>query len=145
MEQLKVKRLREDAIIPKRGSEGSGGLDLCACTDGPVALLPGGRAIVSTGLAIEIPGGFCGFIFARSGLGVKRGIIPSNAVGVIDSDYRGEIHVGLINHGEKAYTILPGERIAQLILLPVGMHEPVECESLSDTARGEGGLGSTGR
>ena len=145
MPNLKVKRLNKDAKIPARSTPESAGLDLCACIEEPLHLVPGGRCIIPTGIAIEIPPGWCGLIFARSGLGIKHGIIPSNAVGVIDSDYRGEVHVGLINHGGQGYTIAPGERIAQLILMPAQMASVEEAEQLSHTKRGEGGFGSTGR
>lgn len=143
--ELKVKKLNNKAILPVRATPGSVGADLCACLDAPILLPKGGRAIIPTGIAVEIPRGYGGFVFGRSGLGIKHGIVPSNAVGVIDSDYRGEILVGLSNHGEDDYTIAPGERIAQLVLLPIVAAEIVESTTLGDTARGDGGFGSTGR
>lgn len=145
METLKVKRLHPDAKLPTRGTRDSAGYDLCARLDAAVVLLPGERALIPTGIAVEIPRGAAGFVFGRSGLGVKHGISPSNAVGVIDSDYRGELLVGLTNHSRQAYTIEAGERIAQLVLMPVFAPEIEECDALSDTVRGEGGFGSTGR
>lgn len=143
--ELRVKKLREGASLPLRATPGSAGADLCACLEEPLSLPAGGRVIVPTGLGVEIPAGQAGFVFGRSGLGIRHGIVPSNGVGVIDSDYRGEILVGLSNHGDKDYEIAPGERIAQLVLLPVTAAPIVEVAQLSDTARGDGGLGSTGR
>lgn len=145
MRRLRVKRIYPDAVLPARATPGSAGLDLCAYLASPLTLGPGETAVLSTGVAVEIPPGWCGFVFARSGLGIKQGIIPSNAVGVIDSDYRGELHVGLYNHSREPYVIEPGERIAQLLLMEVGLHEVVECGALSKTGRGAGGFGSTGK
>ncbi len=145
MEVLKIKKVQENAIIPKRATEGSAGLDLCACIDEPLTLKGGETALIPTGLAIELPGNQYGaFVFARSGLSIKHGIGLLNAVGVIDSDYRGEIKVGVINQIQEAYTIEPGERIAQLVILPVAMLPVVEADSLADSERGAGGFGSTG-
>lgn len=145
MEVLKIKKVQENAIIPKRATEGSAGLDLCACIDEPLTLKGGETALIPTGLAIELPGNQYGaFVFARSGLSIKHGIGLLNAVGVIDSDYRGEIKVGVINQIQEAYTIEPGERIAQLVILPVAMMPVVEADSLADSERGAGGFGSTG-
>lgn len=145
MEVLKIKKVQENAIIPKRATEGSAGLDLCACIDAPLTLKGGETALIPTGLAIELPGNQYGaFVFARSGLSIKHGIGLLNAVGVIDSDYRGEIKVGVINQIQEAYTIEPGERIAQLVILPVAMLPVVEADSLADSERGAGGFGSTG-
>ena len=141
---LKIKKLREEAVLPERKTAGSAGYDLCACIAGDFTIEPGELVILPTGLAAEIPEGCAGMIFTRSGLGVKHGIAVSNGVGVIDSDYRGEIHVGLRNNSQIAYTISPGERIAQLIVLPVCLPEVVEAEELSETERGAGGFGSTG-
>jgi dUTP pyrophosphatase len=141
---LFFKRLHPQAAVPARATPGSAGLDLAARLDEPLIIPARGRAVVSTGLAAEIPAGTVGLVFGRSGLGIKRGIAPANAVGVIDSDYRGEIMVGLANHSDIDYTVSPGERIAQLVLVPVMMAEPAELEELTDTGRGEGGLGSTG-
>jgi len=142
---LKVKKLSARAILPRRATEQSAGADLAACLEEPFLLPAGGLAGIPTGIAVEIAPGWAGFVFGRSGLGTKHGITLSNSVGVIDADYRGELHIGLCNHGSEGYLIQPGERIAQLVLLPVGMAEIVEVESLSDTGRGTGGFGSTGR
>lgn len=142
--ELKVKRLRPDARLPVRSTDGSAGYDLSACTARRIELLPGETAKIPTGVAIEIPPGTVALIFGRSGLGINHGIVPANAVGVIDSDYRGELVVGLINHGGKAYAIEPGERVAQLLLMPVFTPPVVEADSLTDTHRGAGGFGSTG-
>ena len=142
---LRIKRLCSWVDLPQRQTEGSAGYDLQACIPEPVTLSPGESAVFPTGLAAEIPGGFAGMIFTRSGLGVKHGVAVSNGVGVIDSDYRGELHVGLRNHSREAYAIQPGERVAQLVILPVCLPELAEVEELSETARGQGGFGSTGR
>ena len=142
---LKLKKLRPQAVLPVRATSGSAGLDLSACIDAPMTLAPGQRALVPTGLAAAIPAGTAGMIYARSSLGVKHGIALSNGVGVIDSDYRGEISVGLCNFSSEPYTIQPGERIAQLVLHPVLLLPVEEADSLDETARGAGGFGSTGR
>ncbi len=144
--KLMVKKLREGAVLPKRATAGSAGHDLYALLDEPVTIRPGGLVKIPTGLAIALPSPDCAaFVYARSGLAIKFGIAPSNCVGVIDSDYRGELIVGLTNHSAQPYTIQNGERIAQMIIAPVIMPEIVECETLDDTERGEGGFGSTGR
>lgn len=142
---LRMKKVRPGAQLPQRQTAGSAGFDLCACIQEPVVLEPGDSALFPTGLAAEIPQGHVGLIFTRSGLGVKHGVAVSNGVGVIDSDYRGELHVGLRNHSREAYAIQPGERVAQLVILPVCLPELAEVEELSETARGQGGFGSTGR
>lgn len=142
---LKLKKLRDAAVVPERKTSGSAGYDLCACIAGEFTLKPGELIMLPTGLAAEIPEGCAGMIFTRSGLGVKYGVAVSNGVGVIDSDYRGEIHVGLRNSGSAAYTIRPGERIAQLIVMPVCLPEVELVEELSETGRGAGGFGSTGK
>lgn len=145
MEVLKIKKVQENAVIPKRATEGSAGLDLCACIDEPLTLKGGDTALIPTGLAIELPSSQYGaFVFARSGLSIKHGIGLLNAVGVIDSDYRGEIKVGVINQIQETYTIEPGERIAQLVILPVATLPVEEVETLADSERGAGGFGSTG-
>lgn len=145
METLKIRKVSENAIIPKRATGGSAGLDLCACIDAPITLQGGETALVPTGLAIELPSADYGaFIFARSGLAIKHGIGLLNSVGVIDSDYRGEIKVGLINQINEAYTIEPGERIAQMVIMPVSMMPVEEVDALGETDRGAGGFGSTG-
>lgn len=146
MEKLFVKKVREKAVIPARATEGSAGMDLFACIDEPVKIEPHQCVAVPSGIAIELPSPSYGaFVFARSGLARKHGIAPVNAVGVIDSDYRGEIIVGLVNHFEESYTIEPGDRVAQLVIMPVSTMPVFEVEALSDTLRGEGGFGSTGR
>jgi len=146
MDTLNVKKMRENAVLPRRATPGSAGCDLCACLDTPLVIPAGERRVIPTGIAIEIAApGMAGFVFGRSGLGIRHGIAPSNAVGVIDADYRGELLVGLTNYAEEDYTVQPAERIAQLVLLPVCMAEVVERQTLSDTQRGSGGFGSTGR
>ena len=142
---LRMKKLREGAVLPQRQTEGAAGYDLCACLETPVTLQPGEGYPFPTGLAAEIPQGYAGMVFCRSGLGVKHGISLPNCVGVIDSDYRGELVVPLRNFGDGTYTIQPGERIAQLVIMPVLLPEIVEVEELSQTQRGQGGFGSTGR
>lgn len=145
METLKIKKVNENAVIPHRATEGSAGLDLCACIDEPLTLGGGETALIPTGLAIALPSAQYGaFIFARSGLSIKHGIGLLNSVGVIDSDYRGEIKVGVINQVKEPYTIQPGERIAQLVVMPVSTMPVEEAESLDETERGSGGFGSTG-
>lgn len=146
MSILKIKKVRENAIIPKRATEGSAGMDLYACIDAPIEMNPGDRVMVPTGIAIALPdANQVALIFARSGLAVKKGINLSNSVGVIDSDYRGEIQVGLINQSRETYTLEAGERIAQLVVMPVCLPQVQEVAELDDTERGEGGFGSTGR
>ena len=143
---LKIKKLKDGAKIPKRATNGSAGMDLYACIEKSITLAPGQLTIVPTGIAIELPDNGCAaFLYARSGLGVKHGICLSNGVGVIDSDYRGEICVGLCNVSDKPYVIEPDERVAQMVIAPVFTPDIVETDSLSDTQRGEGGFGSTGR
>ena len=142
---LKIKKLRECAQIPRNATAGSAGFDLCAATEHPMTIEPGETQGVPTGLAVQIEEGYAGFVFARSGLGIKHGIVPANCVGVIDSDYRGEVLVGLYNHSKTAFTVNPGDRIAQLVLMPVHTPAIELCEELGDTARGSGGFGSTGR
>lgn len=146
MEQLKIKKLRENAKIPLRATGGSAGMDLYACIDEPVTIGGGEKAVIPTGIAIALPSPELGaFIFARSGLAIKHGIGLLNSVGVIDSDYRGEVCVGLINQLKEPYTIQPQERIAQMVIMPVSLIPPVEVEELDDTERGTGGFGSTGK
>ena len=145
MEVLKIKKVQENAVIPKRATEGSAGLDLCACIDAPLTLNSGDTALIPTGLAIELPSSQYGaFVFARSGLSIKHGIGLLNAVGVIDSDYRGEIKVGVINQIKEPYTIEPGERIAQLVIMSVATLPVEEAQTLGESERGAGGFGSTG-
>ena len=146
MMQLKIKKLKDGARIPRRATAGSAGMDLYACIPVAVTLAPGQLTVVPTGIAIELPDSTCAaFLYARSGLGVKHGVCLSNGVGVIDSDYRGEICVGLCNVSDKPYVIEPGERVAQMVVAPVLTPEIVEADELGDTDRGEGGFGSTGK
>lgn len=143
---LKIKKLRNSAQIPTRATEGSAGMDLYACIDAPVTITPQELAVIPTGIAIALESReLAAFIFARSGLGVKHGISLSNGVGVIDSDYRGEICVGLCNLSSSPYTVTPGERIAQLVIMPVAICDIDVVSDLDDTQRGSGGFGSTGR
>ena len=139
-------KLGREVPYPYYASSGAAAMDLHACLDDAVTIQPGQRVMIPTGLAIALPdASYVALIFARSGLGVKHGIVPANCVGVIDSDYRGELIVPLRNFGDKPYTVQPGERIAQLVLLPVFLLPVEEVEELSQTQRGEGGFGSTGR
>ena len=141
---IKIKRLNEKALIPTRGSAGAAGWDLYACLDEKIVIPAGHTVKIGTGLAIAVPHGFFGAIFARSGLATKQGLRPANCVGVADEDYRGEYIVALHNDSNVAQMIEPGERIAQLLILPYGMGEFEEVDSLDETERGSGGFGSTG-
>lgn len=146
MKKVKIKKLNENAIIPTRATKGSAGADLYACVDESVTIKPGELVKIPTGIAIELYGNdLAAFIFARSGLGVKHGICLSNGVGVVDSDYRGEICVGLCNVSDREYTIMPRERIAQLVIMPVVCAEFEETDTLSETDRADGGFGSSGK
>lgn len=145
MDTIRVKKLKSSAILPTYGSTGAAGADLYACLDGDVTVEPGKTVFVPTGLSMEIPQGYAGLIYARSGLACKRGLAPANKVGVIDSDYRGEFIVALHNHGDKAQTVSNGERVAQLVITPVLMPIYHETDMLSDTERAAGGFGSTGK
>lgn len=146
MEILNIKKVRENAKIPTRATEGSAGYDLYACIDKPITLSKGDTAIIPTGISIGINDKHCAaFIYARSGLAIKQGIALSNSVGVIDSDYRGEICVGVIKLTKGEYTIQPFERIAQMVIAPVELPELNLCEELDETQRGMGGFGSTGK
>ena len=142
---IRVKRLKPNAILPTYGSERAAGADLYACLDQEVTIAPGQTAFIPTGLAMEIPEGCAGLIYARSGIACKRDLAPANKVGVIDSDYRGEFMVALHNHGQNMQTVAPGERIAQLVITPVLTPAYEETEELSDTQRAAGGFGSTGK
>ena len=144
MESINITKLDERAILPTYGSEFSAGADLYACLLEPVTIAPGEAVLIHTGLAMEIPNGYAGLIFARSGLATKQGLAPSNKVGVIDPDYRGEIMVSLYNHSKEARVIEHGERIAQLVLTPFLQASWNEVEALNETVRGAGGFGSTG-
>ena len=142
---VKIKKLNEKAIIPTYGTEYSAGADLYALLDSSVEIAPHETTFIHTGISVEIPEGYCGLIFARSSMGAKRGLAPANKVGVIDADYRGEIMVALHNHSENTATVDPGERIAQLAIVPFLKAEFEESDELSDTTRGAGGFGSTGK
>lgn len=144
MQEVKVKKLYPNAKLPVYGTEFSAGADLCAYLEAPVTIEPGQTVLISLGISMEIPTGYAGLVFARSGLATKRNLAPANKVGVIDSDYRGEFFVPLHNHGTIPQTIENGERIAQMILTPYLTAKFVEAETLSETVRGEGGFGSTG-
>lgn len=143
--KVRIKKLNERAVIPTYGSAGSAGGDLYSAEENDITVAPGQTAFIGTGLAVEIPQGLVGLVYARSGLACKNGLAPANKVGVIDSDYRGEIKVALYNHGKESQTVAKGERIAQLVIAPFVFAEYEETDDLSDTARGEGGFGSTGR
>ena len=142
---LKIKKLKENAIIPKAATGGSAGMDLYACIDSDITIKPKERVLISTGIAIALESAdYVAYIYARSGLAVKHGITLSNCVGVVDSDYRGEVKVGLINLSEQDYTVTSGDRIAQLVIAPVIMPEIIESDILDETERADGGFGSTG-
>jgi dUTP pyrophosphatase len=143
MMEIPYIKLKDNARVPERATEGSVGYDLCACED--TALPPRGRAMIPTGIAAALPNGYVGLIFGRSGLGVKHGVTMANGVGVIDSDYRGELNVALVNHSDITYNIKSGDRVAQLLIMPVASVQFIPAESLEGTERGESGFGSTGR
>ena len=145
MNSIRVKKLKKNAILPTYGSAEAAGADLYACLENSIVIQPGETAFVPTGLAMEIPKGYAGLIYARSGLACKRGLAPANKVGVIDSDYRGEFIVVLHNHGDANQEIAHGERIAQLVVTPVLMPDFTEVDDLSNTTRATGGFGSTGK
>ena len=141
---LRVKKLNPNAMLPAYGSAYAAGADLSACIAEPLEIAPGETTLVKTGLAMEIPAGYAGLIYARSGLASKRGLAPANKVGVIDADYRGEVMVALHNHSGQVQAVAPGERIAQLVVAPFLAVQFEEAEALDDTVRGAGGFGSTG-
>jgi dUTP pyrophosphatase len=144
--ELKIKKVRDNAILPVRATDGSAGMDLHAWLEQPLTVEPGERVRIPTGVAIGLPSPeTVALVFARSGLAIKHGLTLSNCVGVIDSDYTGEIQVGMINQSDAPYTVQPGERIAQLVIMPVLLPRLVETDCLDETARGAGGFGSTGR
>ena len=145
MDPIRVKKLNPNAKLPTYGSSEAAGADLYACLEEAVTIQPGEVYWVSTGIALEVPKGCAGLVYARSSLGAKRGLAPANKVGVVDSDYRGEVMVALHNHGAATQTVAHGERIAQLLVTPVLAPAFEECDDLTDTLRGEGGFGSTGR
>lgn len=145
MNEIKIKKLRENAVVPSRATEGSAGADLYAVLEGEsLCVKPHETVLVPTGLAFQIPDGFVGLVFARSSLGTKRGLAPANKVGVIDSDYRGEVMVSLHNHTDEVQTIQNSERIAQIVIVPFLKAGFIPCDELDDTLRGAGGFGSTG-
>ena len=146
MEVLKIKNVRENAKLPTRATEGSAGLDLYACIDEPITLNKGEKALIPTGIAIGLDDPrYAAFIHSRSGLAIKYGLALLNSVGVVDSDYRGEVCVGIIKLTDEPYTIQPFERVAQMVIKPVELPEIIEVEELDETDRGTGGFGSTGK
>ena len=142
--EIKIKKISSSAVIPKYGSEYAAGADLYACMDEDVMIKAHETVLIHTGIALEIPIGYAGMIFARSGLATKKGLAPANKVGVVDCDYRGEVMVALHNHSDVDRVVENGERIAQLVIMPYYKAEFLEVEELTDTIRGEGGFGSTG-
>lgn len=145
MSSIRVKKLHPKAILPTYGSAEAAGADLYACLDAPVTIDPGETVFIPTGLAMEIPKGCAGLVHARSSMGAKRGLAPANKVGVIDSDYRGQVMVALHNHGAVPQTIDYGERVAQLLITPILTPAYEEVQELTETERGRGGFGSTGK
>ena len=143
--KVNIKKLNENATLPTYGSQCAAGADLYALCDGALEIEAGSTVLVHTGIAMQIPDGYVGLIYARSGLATKRGLAPANKVGVIDSDYRGEIMVALHNHSDKVATVENGERIAQIVIAPYLSAQFVEVDALDTTERGEGGFGSTGK
>ncbi len=143
--RVEFKKLRPDAVVPKYMTSGAAGLDLTAAIDAPISIAPGERRLIDIGLAVAIPPGFEGSVRPRSGLAIKHGITLVNSPGVVDSDFRGQLQVIVINHGQEPFLIKSGERIAQMVIAPVAQAEVVEVTELSVTARGTGGFGSTGR
>lgn len=144
MIDVKIKFLLENAVKPEYSTDGSLGMDLSAAVSEPTVIKSGERMLVPLGFSIQIPDGWGAFIFPRSGLSYKKGISMSNCVGVIDPDYTGEVKVSAINHSDTDYVINPGDRIAQLLFLPVEKAKFIEVDDLDDTERGSGGFGSTG-
>ena len=145
MSTIRVKKLRPNAKLPTYGSAEAAGADLYACLEETILVEPGQTSWIHTGIAMEVPKGCAGLVYARSGLACKKGLAPANKVGVIDSDYRGEITVVLHNHGSESQSISDGERIAQMVITPVLTPAYEETDDLSDTGRGQGGFGSTGQ
>ena len=142
--KINIKKLSANAILPTYGSEYAAGADLYACIDADVTVQPHATVVIPTGLALELPVGYAGLIYARSGLATKKGLAPANKVGVVDCDYRGEVKVALHNHTDIPQTVAVGERVAQLVITPYITAEFVAADELSATARGAGGFGSTG-
>ena len=145
MSKIRVKKLHPNATLPTYGSADAVGADLYACLEEAVTIQPGEVYWVPTGIALEVPIGCAGLVYARSSMGAKRGLAPANKVGVIDPDYRGEIRVVLLNHSKEPQTLRPGERVAQFVITPVLTPAYEEVEELEATGRGAGGFGSTGR
>ena len=145
MNPVRVKKMHPNAKLPTYGSPEAAGADLYACLEEAVTIQPGEVYWVPTGIALEVPKGCAGLVYARSSMGVKRGLAPANKVGVVDSDYRGEIKVVLLNHSKQPQILEPGERVAQFVITPVLTPAYEEAEDLSDTSRGIGGFGSTGK
>ena len=145
MSSIRVKKLSPKAILPTYGSVEAAGADLYACLEEGVTIQPGETVFIPTGIALEVPKGCAGLVYARSSMGAKRGLAPANKVGVIDSDYRGEIRVVLLNHGKVPQTVEHGERVAQFLITPVLTPQYEEVAELTDTDRGAGGFGSTGK
>ncbi|MBQ3329758.1 MAG: dUTP diphosphatase [Ruminococcus sp.] len=146
MSVLKVKKLRENARVPFQATAGAAGMDLYACIDEAVTIKPHEIKVIPTGIAIALESAeYVAYIFARSGLAIKHGIAPANCVGVIDSDYRGEVCVGLVNQTETTFTVNPDERIAQMVISPVVLPTIETVDELGETDRGAGGFGSTGK
>lgn len=143
--ELKVKKMRDNAILPTRGDSEAAAVDLYACIDEPIILTPGDTAKIPTGIACEFPDGYFGLVAPRSSVGVKRRLVLLNTVGVIDWSYNGEIMMMFKNDGDMRQVIQPGERLAQMILLPYVTYNIVETDTLTETERGEGGFGSTGK
>lgn len=141
---MNIKKLHERAVVPTYGSSSAAGADLYACEESDITLAPGETKLIHTGLAMEIPDGLVGLVYARSGLASKRGLAPANKVGVIDSDYRGEIMVALHNHSHIPQTVSDGERIAQIVFTPYMAADFTVVTELNETSRGAGGFGSTG-
>ena len=142
---VRVKKLHPNAILPTYGSVEAAGADLYACLDEAVTIEPGEIFWVPTGIALEVPKGCAGLVYARSSMGAKRGLAPANKVGVVDSDYRGEIRVVLLNHSKQPQILQPGERVAQFVITPILQPVYEEVDDLTDTDRGTGGFGSTGK
>lgn len=143
--KVSIKKLKSNARIPQYATDGSAGADLCACLESAVRIAPEECAMIPTGVAVAIPSDYVGLIYARSGLACKKGIAPRNKVGVIDSDYRGELIVALYNQSKEEFVVNDGDRIAQLVITPYYQAKFEECDDLSDTTRGSNGFGSTGK
>ena len=141
---VNIRKINPKAMLPTYGSAFSAGADLYACLDSGIIIAPGETVLIPTGLTLEIPENHVGLVYARSGLASRKGLAPANKVGVIDSDYRGELIVALLNHSKGAHTVSPGDRVAQLVITPVIACDFIESDTLSDTSRGSGGFGSTG-